>query len=116
MERLVMARWVMNGYRCWQPPRAKWSTQDIFDLFDFVAVKADRPVNFVQVKRERASELERARIAITAFSEAYPCPVSLWLVSWRKPKKNAPSAIFEAYELQPYGRWTLRAVWYDEVV
>ena len=112
MERLVMSRWTWHGFDCWQPPRAKWSTQDIFDLFDFIAVKADCPVNFVQVKRERASELERARMAISAFSALHPIPATYFLVSWRKAKGNDAGVIFEAYELLPNGRWAFSGKWF----
>ena len=115
MERAAMARWVWHGFNCWQPPRAKWSTQDIFDLFDFIAVKPDCPVNFVQVKRHRATELEGARIAISAFAALYPIPASYFLVSWRKAKGNDAGALFEAWELLPNGRWASAGTWFDEV-
>jgi hypothetical protein len=86
MEQAVMRRWEWNGFTCWQPPRAKYSSQDIFELFDFVAVKPWCPVNLVQVKRHRRKEAETACNAIKAFAELYHAPVAPFLVLWAKER------------------------------
>lgn len=88
MERLVMKRWEWNGFRCWQPPRAKYYSQDVFELFDFIAVKPWCPVNLVQVKRHRAGEAAVALDAIKAFAELYHAPIRPFVVLWRKERRT----------------------------
>ncbi len=70
MEQAVMRRWERNGFTTWQPPRAKYCGQDLFDLFAFIAVKPWCPVNLVQIKRKRRKEAEVAFNAIKSFAEA----------------------------------------------
>ena len=84
MERLVMARWVRDGYECWQPPRSKYSSQDLFGLFDFIALKPNNAVHLVQVKRHRVKEEETALDAIEAFCRSMSTPTLCSLVAWRR--------------------------------
>jgi len=86
MEQAVMRRWEWNGFKTWQPPRAKWADQDIFGLFDFIAVKPFCPVNLVQVKRHRRKEAAVALDAIKSFAEAYHAPIAPFVVLWRKER------------------------------
>ena len=88
MERLVMKRWNWNGFTCWQPPRSKWSGQDLFGLFDFIAVKPFCPVNLVQVKRSRRKEAEEALDDIKSFAEHYHCPIAPFVVLWAKERDH----------------------------
>jgi len=83
MEQAVMRRWEWYGFRTWQPARSKYASQDIFGLFDFIAVKPYCPVNLVQVKRLRRSECEKALDAIKAFADQYNAPVAPFLVTWK---------------------------------
>jgi len=107
MEQIVMRRWEWYGFKCWQPPRAKYSSQDIFELFDFIAVKPFCPVNLVQVKRKRRKEAERALDAIKSFSEAYCAPIAPFVVLWHQERATEPAEreaggkviVFEAWEL-----------------
>ena len=98
MEALVADRWTWYGFKCWQPARAKYATQDIFGLFDFIAVKPWCPVNLVQVKRKRRTEAERALEAIKSFSEVYRSPIAPFVVLWHKERVTGAIA-FEAWEL-----------------
>ena len=111
MERVVMARWVWHGYNCWQPPRSKWTSQDVWGLFDFVAIKPLCPVNLVQVKRHRASELVVAKDAMEAFCRDYSCPIACFVVSWQK---NASRTLFRAYEYVLTG-WVDAGQWTEEL-
>ena len=109
MEREAMDLWERDGHLTWQPPRAKWSSQDIFEAFDFMAVKPWHPVNLVQVKRYRAKELETARAAISAFADYYHAPVRCFLVYWRRNAFKRISFVAEEYGLtgwQQVQKWT----------
>lgn len=88
MEQAVMRRWNWYGFTCWQPPRAKYSTQDIFGLFDFIAVKPLCPVNLVQVKRSRRKEAEEALDDIKAFSDRYHAPIAPFVVLWAQERRT----------------------------
>lgn len=109
MERLVMAHDEYDGYNCWQPPRAKYTSQDIWGNFDYIAVKPWHPVKCVQVKRYRAKELVVAFNAIKAFADYNHAPIRCFLVYWRR---NADKRItFTAWEYGltgwfPAGEWT----------
>jgi len=108
MEREVMLKWEAAAYDTWQPPRAKYSSQDIFELFDFVAVKPWHPVEFVQVKRYRAKELETARAAISAFADEYHAPIRCFLVYWRRNAFKRICFVAEEYTLTG---WAVTARW-----
>ena len=86
MEQAVMRRWEWYGFRTWQPARAKYATQDLFGLFDFIAVKPYCPVNLVQVKRKRREEAERALEAIKSFTELYHAPIAPFVVLWHQER------------------------------
>jgi hypothetical protein len=109
MEQAVMRRWEWNDFKTWQPPRAKYSSQDIFELFDFVAVKPWCPVNLVQVKRYRPVELRKAFDAIKSWADAVQCPVAPYLVSWRKDK-CLMGLEFQAWEYTMVG-WVNGGMW-----
>ena len=111
MEQAVMRRWEWNGFKCWQPPRAKYSSQDIFELFDFVAVKPWCPVNLVQVKQHRRKEAEVALDAIKAFAEQYHAPVAPFVVLWRKERRTE-AVSFKAWEYTLVG-WAYAGEWND---
>ena len=108
MEQAVMLQWNLRGYDTWQPPRAKWSSQDIFELFDFAAMKPWCPVEFVQVKRYRAKELETARAAISAFADEYHAPIRCFLVYWRRNAFKRIRFVVEQYGLTG---WAVTAEW-----
>jgi hypothetical protein len=108
MEQEVMVKWMQDEYETWQPPRAKWSSQDIFELFDFVAIRPWYPVEFVQVKRYRAKELETARAAISAFADAYHAPIRCFLVYWRRNAFKRICFVAEEYGLTG---WEVSAEW-----
>ena len=89
MERLVMKHWEADGFSTWQPPRAQYRKKhdggtDVFGLWDFIAVKDEHPVNLVQVKRERAKELETAFNATSAFMGLHRCPAMPFVVAWAR--------------------------------
>ena len=90
MERLVMNRWEADGFDCWQPKRSAsyGPGTDIFGLFDFVAVKSDCSVNFVQVKRRRAKEAETARERIKSWQDGHSAPTACFLVLWHKERRT----------------------------
>ena len=88
MERLVMAHLEEDGWSCWQPARSKYASQDMFGLYDFVAVKPHEPTLLVQVKRYRAKELAVARDAIEGWCDAFQCPVMAALVHWRRTRSG----------------------------
>jgi hypothetical protein len=108
-EQAVMRRWEWYGFKTWQPGRVKYCSQDIFELFDFVAVKPLCPVNLVQVKRRRRKEAEIAFVAIKSFAKAYPCPIAPFVVLWHKERATGAIA-FEAWELGPLG-WMNAGGW-----
>lgn len=113
MEQAVMHRWEWRGFTCWQPPRAKWRKkddggQDIFGLFDFIAIKPFCPVNLVQVKRKRRTEAEVAFNAIKTFAEAYSAPIAPFLVLWHK-ERVTEAIEFEAWEYGLTGWWSTGA-------
>ena len=111
MEQLVMRRWEeWRGFKTWQPPRSKWSSQDIFGLWDFIAVKPWNPVEFVQVKRYRAKELETARAAISAFADEDHAPLRCFLVYWRRNAFKRICFVVEEYTLTGWGVTTQWAV------
>lgn len=112
MEQAVMRRWNWRGFTCWQPPRAKWSTQDILGLFDFIAVKPWCPVNFVQVKRNRRTEAEEALDAIKSFAEHYHAPIAPFLVLWAK-ERRIERIVFKAWAYELTG-WYDAGEWTDE--
>ena len=112
MEQIVMRRWEWYGFKCWQPPRAKYSSQDIFELFDFIAVKPFCPVNLVQVKRKRRKEAERALDAIKSFSEAYRAPIAPFVVLWHQERATG-AIVFEAWELGLLG-WMNAGTWSEK--
>ena len=105
MEQAVMRRWEWMGFTTWQPPRAKYSGQDIFELFDFIAVKPLCPVNLVQVKRKRRTEAGIALEAIRTFAEAYSAPISPFVVLWAKERATGAIA-FEAWQYGLTGWWS----------
>lgn len=111
MEQAVMRRWEWNEFKCWQPPRAKYSSQDIFELFDFVAIKGLCPVNLVQVKRKRRKEAEMALDAIKSFAEAYNAPIAPFLVLWHKERATGAIA-FESWQYGLTG-WFNAGEWND---
>jgi len=112
IERLVMERWVWRGYLVWQPPRAQYRRladggTDIFGLFDFIALKADCPVAFVQVKRMRREEAQQACDAIKTFCQTHSCPMDPYIVLW---KRLSDGFLFYAWNLTPMG-WTDAGQW-----
>ena len=122
MEALVADRWTWYGFKCWMPPRGRqknldapvnrYVSQDIWNLFDFIAVKPWCPVNLVQVKRKRRTEAEVALEAIKSFSEAYSAPIASFVVLWHK--ERATGAIrFEAWELGMLG-WMQAGQWSEK--
>ena len=111
MEALCMKRWEWQGFKTWQPPRAKYTSQDIFELFDFVAIRGLCPLNLVQVKRHRRKEAETAMDAIKAFQDEYNAPVSCFLVLWRKERRTA-RIVFEAWQYGLAG-WFAAGEWTD---
>ena len=111
MEQAVMRRWEWNGFKTWQPPRAKYASQDIFELFDFVAVKPWCPVNLVQVKRSRHKEAEVALDAIKSFAELYHAPIAPFLVLWAKERATERIS-FKAWEYTMVG-WVNAGEWND---
>jgi len=109
MEQAVMRRWEWKGFTTWQPPRAKWADQDIFGLFDFIAVKPWCPVNLVQVKRHRRKEAAVALDAIKSFAEAYHVPIAPFVVLWRQERRTEATH-FEAWEYGLTG-WMCAGEW-----
>jgi hypothetical protein len=109
MERLVMDRWESFGYTTWQPPRAQYRKKhdggtDIFGLWDFIAVKDEHPVHLVQVKRNRAEELETAFHAMSAFMRVHRCPVMPFVVGWSR-ERHTGRIRFEARGFGLTGRF-----------
>ncbi len=138
MEQAVMRRWEWNGFKTWQPPRAKYGKkrvvpknlftteptgpielvhvyrntgQDIFGEFDFIAVKPWCPVNLVQVKRSRRKEAEVALDAIKSFADTYQCPIAPFLVLWAKERRTGAIS-FKAWEYTMVG-WIHAGEWND---
>jgi len=111
MERLVMKRWNWDGFTCWQPPRAKYNSQDIFGLFDFIAVKPWCPVNLVQVKRSRRKEAEMALDDIKSFAEHYHAPIAPFVVLWAKDSATERIS-FKAWQYGLTG-WFNAGEWND---
>jgi len=109
MEQAVMRRWEWKGFTTWQPPRAKWADQDIFGLFDFIAVKPFCPVNLVQVKRHRRKEAAMALDAIKSFAEAYHAPIAPFVVLWHQERRTEAIS-FKAWEYGPTG-WMRAGEW-----
>lgn len=57
-ERECLELYERAGYRCYKPQESQWGETDMFGLFDLVAVRSGSPVDFVQVKSNRATGIE----------------------------------------------------------
>ena len=109
IERLVMAHDEADGYTCWQPPRSKYTSQDIWGWGDYIAAKSWYPVKVVQVKRYRLAEAETACNAIKAFADAHQCPIAPFIVLWAR-KRRTELIEFNAWQYTLTG-WTFAGQW-----
>lgn len=57
-ERRARKLFEQAGYAVENPNHARFSNKDFYNLFDFMAVRPDKPVTFVQVKSGAASGIE----------------------------------------------------------
>jgi len=74
MELEAMKYLETQGYHTfWRPPRAKFTTQDIWSVFDFVCIK-NRVVTGVQVCKDRKGWVEprAAKLIVWALKAEFP--------------------------------------------
>jgi hypothetical protein len=84
-----------DGAITWKPSRAKWQNNDIFGLFDFVALyPGDKftEIRFIQVKSTR-SDFSKAKKEITAWTKKYNIKPPIWCEVWFREGPDS----FEAY-------------------
>ena len=92
MEREAMHYgWANYGWKgLWQPPRGKFASQDIWGVFDFLAIERDHTIVGVQVCQDRACWV-RARIqAIDKWTIAMDEPdIVGWVMAYKRAKDGS---------------------------
>jgi len=86
-EREAVAEYESRGWQVYRPQKAsRYGTQDIFNMFDFCAVK-DNEVHFVQVKTNNTRGFLQK---LKAWREEHPVPGVEWRLWVRLDARKHP--------------------------
>jgi len=91
---------VLAPMQFWQPPRARYDSQDVFGMFDLIGVIYEQPVMLVQVCRQR--ELAKHQDRIEPWVNAFRPAARIVVAAYRERKSGRA---WSFWMLQPSGAW-----------
>ena len=90
----------------WQPPRAKYSGQDVFGVFDLLGIDHNGAVVGVQVCRKRPSDIHNRKCKISLFARTTHAAIRPILAYYGKSgytlEEFTPDEIWRITALLPY--------------
>ena len=92
MEREAMfhANYEYGWYGCWQPPRGKFTAQDIWGVFDFLAIRQDHTIVGVQVCQDRKCWVDARIKAINEWMNAMGHPdIVGYVMAYKRAKDGS---------------------------
>ena len=100
---LMKMKGIIGGY--WQPPRGKFAGQDIFGLFDVIALAPNGVVVFVQIVKDRSAFARPRLDAIAKWVKWNNVPCEAYLAAYRTWPKTGLLRSVRLARLRLDGTW-----------
>ena len=89
MERTAMDHAARNGYHaCWQPPRGKFTSQDIWGVYDFLMLNERGDPVGVQVCLDRPQWVQERTAVIQAWRRETHAALPSYVLAYKRRRVN----------------------------